>query len=39
MSIEQIEAKLKSMDGWEFRRCLNRPYEERLKQLKNGASA
>ena len=35
MTIKQIEARLKSMDGWEYRRCLNKPYEKKLKELKN----
>ena len=34
MTIEQIESKLKSMDGWEYRKCLNIPYEKKLKELK-----
>ena len=32
MTIEQIQARLNSMDGWEYRRCLNKPYEKRLKE-------
>ena len=34
MTIEQIEARLKSMDGWEYRKCLNKSYEKKLKELK-----
>ena len=38
MTIKQIEARLKSMDGWEYRRCLNIPYEKKLKELKGDTS-
>ena len=34
MTIEQIQARLNSMDGWEYRKCLNKPYEKKLKELK-----
>ena len=34
MTIKQIENRLNSMDGWEYRKCLNKPYEKKLKELK-----
>ena len=39
MTIKQIEARLKSMDGWEYRRCLNIPYEKKLKKLTSGSGS
>ena len=36
MTIKQIQARLNSMDGQEYRRCLNKPYEKRLIELRGG---